>query len=822
MPEAANATRWMRALLVISIAIPLALYAAVSAYLYGERLREGKANVRQTVLVLQEHALRVFEAQRLSIDRVDQRIEGMSWAEIRTSQALHEFLKRASDISPHVDGIWLVSPDGHIANSADFFPVPERDYRDREYFKVLQAADTLHFGEMIVGRLKRHLEFNLGARRSPRDRFDGLILVTASIGYLADFWDRAYAHDNHVVALVRPDGSILARYPAVENVPTPLPATAPLMQAIAKGDSGVFSAVSSLDGVDRVYGFSRVGDYPVYVSLGVGRAEIMAPWWNDLIWHGIVALSAAALLFGISLLALRQTRRLAGAMASWRDTAGRLRAEVDRREKAEDLAAEKQRLLVELGAVTAQRRAILDSMLEGVVAYGPDGRVIYCNDASRQILGLEGGAAPALERMAREGRISALDGTVLDEAAAPVARLLGGETLPQQDLRLSLEDGAAPIVCRFTGAPITDEREHAVGGVLTFADVTEQRTNEERRRLLANELDHRVRNMLATINAMIRLSSHGARDKAALVETLSGRIGAMTRTHNLLTRNSWRGALLREVVADEVQPYASPDRLVLRGRDEVVLPPQDAVDFALVIHELATNAAKYGAWSGADGRVDVSWSLERHSATVVEVLWREQGGPPVSPPAKKTGRRTGFGTTLIRSAFQAEGAGVELRYEPDGVACTIRVPLRQGPGWRALAPAEALPAPPAPPGSLDGLAVLLVEDEPIVRLELAGMLEDAGARVIGPAATVAEAMTAIAKARPDAAVLDINVRGENVSPLAEALLARGVAIVFASGYRDLELLSPRLRHLPLVQKPLRPGELVAALAAETRARPAAV
>jgi two-component sensor histidine kinase/CheY-like chemotaxis protein len=820
MPEAAKATRWMRALLVISIAIPLALYAAVSGYLYGERLREGKANVRQTVMVLQEHALRVFEAQQLNIDRVDQRIQGMSWDEIRTSQSLHEFLERTSDISPHVDGIWLVAPDGQIANSADFFPLPDGDFRDREYFKALEAADMLHFGEMIVGRLKRNLEFNLGARRSPRDRFDGLILVTASIGYLADFWDRVYANGNHVVALVRADGSILARYPPVANIPAPLPASAPLMQAIAKGDSGVFSAVSTLDGVDRVYGFSRVGDYPVYVSFGVGRAEIMAPWWNDLVWHGIVALSAAALLSGISLLALRQTRRLAGAMASWRDTAGRLRAEVDRREKAEDLAAEKQRLLVELGAATAQRRAILDSMLEGVVAYGPDGRVIYCNDASRQILGLEDGAAPALERMAREGRISALDGTVLDEAAAPVARLLGGETLAQQDLRLSLDDGAAPIVCRFTGAPITDEREHAVGGVLTFADVTEEKTNEERRRLLANELDHRVRNMLATINAMIRLSSHGARDKAALVETLSGRIGAMTRTHNLLTRNSWRGALLREVVADEVQPYASPDRLVLRGRDAVVLPPQDAVDFALVIHELATNAAKYGAWSGVDGRVEVSWSLEKlgvPAVNVVNVLWREQGGPPVSPP-----ERTGFGTTLIRSAFQAEGAGVELHYEPDGVACTIRVPLRQGPGWRPLAPAEAPPAPPAPPGSLAGLAVLLVEDEPIVRLELAGVLEDAGARVIGPAATVAEAMTAIAGARPDAAVLDVNVRGENVSPLAETLVARGVAVIFASGYRDLDLLSPRLRHLPLVQKPLRPGELVATLAAETRARRAAV
>ncbi len=826
MPEAARATRSMWALLVISVAIPLALYLAVSAYLHGERLREGKANVRQTIMVLEEHALRVFEAQQLIIDRIDQRIQGMSWDEIATSAALHSFLQHAASASPHVDGIWLVGPDGKSANSADFFPLSSVDVRDREYFQALAAADVLHFGEMIVGRMKGNLEFNLGARRSPREQFDGLILVTASSSYLADFWRRVSSFPHHVVALVRPDGSILARHPLVDSLPPPLPASSPLMQAIARENSGVFSATSSVDGVERIYGYSQVGDYPIYVAFGVDRADVLAPWRADMVWHGIVALCAAALLFGLSLLAMRQAGRLAVAMASWRETAGRLSAEVDRREKAEDLVAEKQQLLLELGAATAQRRAILDSMLEGVVAYGPDGRVIYCNDASRRILGIGEDAVPAFDLMAREGRVRGLDDTPLDEATTPVARLMRGETLAQHDLCLLLAEAGAPIICRFTGAPIADARGRPVGGVLTFADVTVEKTNEDRRRLLTNELDHRVRNILATINAMVRLSSRGARDKDDLVETLGGRIAAMSRTHNLLTRNSWRGALLREVVTDEVQPYASPDRLVLRGRDEVVLPPKDAVDFALVIHELATNAAKYGAWSGGGGVVEVSWSLENSDGGArVRVLWRERGGPAVRPP-----QRVGFGTTLIRSAFQSAGTGVDLRHEPEGVVCEIRLPLRDGPAWRPLAPAAPSAPLPAEPGALAGLAVLLVEDEPIVRLEVAGQLEDAGARVIGPAATLAEGMAAINEARsqtaplplPDAAVLDINVSGENVSPLAEALLARGVPVIFVSGYRDLELLSPKLRHLPLVQKPLRPGELVARLVAETRARPAAV
>ena len=809
MPERTGVNRATRNLLIVSIAVPLALYAGLSWHLRGERLREGTASVEQTVKVLEENALRVFEAQQLIMDRVDQYIKFMSWEDIRTSERVHLFLKEVSESSPHVDGLWLVSPDGQVANSAGYFPVTDVNAQERDYFRALAARDDLHFGEMIFGKVKANLNFNLSRRRSPRDNFNGLILVTSSIDYFTTFWQEVSPYSEPVAGLFRSDGKILARYPALQELPAQLEPGSQLLRDMNRGGSQVDESDSSIDGERRIFGFSRVEPYPIFVGFGVSVDEVLAPWRRDLLWNGLIALIVAMLLAGVSTVALRQNRQLALAVGSWRETAGKLRNEVDRRARAEDVAAERERLLIELGKATAERKAILDSMVEGVTAYGPDGSVIYWNHACRFILSLPDLNPPNFESLAREGRVMHLDGTPLRPGQTPVARLLRGETLAQEEYRLDLTGADRPVVCRFSGAPLLDRRGRPSGAVLTFADVTEEKSSEERRMLLLSELDHRVRNMLATIMAMVRLSSDQASDKQTLVETLTGRISAMTRTHGLLTRNSWRGASLGQIVRDEVQPYRSEGRLVLQGKDDVVLPPKDAVDFALVVHELATNAAKYGAWSGPAGRVEVSWALEHEKAVHVHVVWRECDGPPVTQP-----KRTGFGSALIRSAFREEDAGVELRHEPSGVVCEIRIPLRGSADQATLSPAEEMSAPAVPsPGALSGLRVLVVEDEPFVQLDLAGILKGAGASVAGPAANVAEARRMMIAGGFDMALLDVNLGGENVSPIAEALIARGIPVVFATGYRDLELLSPRLRHLPRLQKPFSSREVVMSLTA---------
>lgn len=814
MPDR-SASRGYQLLLAVSVAIPLALYGAVSWYLHGERLREGARDATQTVMLLEEHAQRVFESQRLIIERVDEHLTGLTWPEIRASESVHAFLKGLAATTPHVDGLWLIPPDGQTANSADFFPFPPVDTSDRDYFRALEAADTLFFGEMIVGKLKGNLNFNLSRRRSPTERFNGLILVTASLDYFSAFWGEATAYERPVMSLLRADGEILARFPDNANLPRRLP---PDRMALLDGtDRGLWRGASLSDGVERLIAWSRVGDHPLFVAFGVEVDEVLAPWRRDLVYHGIVALIASALLGATASMALTRGHRLALAMTSWRNTAERLRAEVERRVRAEDVAAEKERLLAQVRAATEERRAILDTMAEGVIAFDASGAVIFWNAASQRILGLREDIPPDLDALAAAHRLREADDTPLAEDAAPVARVLAGQVLPPRDLRLLPRgDHGEARVCRFSGAPLRREDGTLSGGVLTFGDVTEERLAEERRALLTAELDHRVRNMLATITAMVRLSASHAESLEDLVATLGGRVAAMARAHGLLTQGGWSGAWLRQILVDEIEPYAADGRVALDGEADILLPPRDALDFALVIHELATNAAKYGAWSADGGRVHVAWQVAPEDDHVV-VTWRETGGPPVAPP-----RRQGFGTTLVASAFAGEpGCGVDLRLDSDGAVCVIRLPLRTA---AETAPTSGTLAPGPRPDAdhpLAGRRILLVEDEPVVRLELAAALAQAGATVVGPAGSLDEATRLAMESRLDAALLDVNLNGQVAAPLAQRLRDQGVRVVFLTGYGSLDLLPAELRDLPHLQKPVETAEVAALVAGLTDAEPLA-
>jgi len=341
-------------------------------------------------------------------------------------------------------------------------------------------------------------------------------------------------------------------------------------------------------------------------------------------------------------------------------------------------------------------------------------------------------------------------------------------------------------------------------------DISERKTAEERQTLLMAELDHRVRNILASIQSMVSLTGRSAGSKEQYAKALHGRVAAMARTHDLLTRARWSGAGLEQIVRDELQPY-DPDGQVVTvdAALDCILRPRQALNFALVLHELATNAAKYGALSVPGGRITVSWGVERRGAErYLRIVWQETGGPPVSPP-----KRRGFGSTLIENALRAEaGSDVRLDFDPAGVRCVLSLRLDEVPSSRAMA-AQAVArggraGAPLPPDALRGERILVVEDETLVAVELRLALSDAGAEVIGPAASLADAKRLLAAGRPTAAVLDVNLGGERIDSLADLLMAQRVPMVFVTGYGAAGALPERLRHLRVLQKPLDPAVLI--------------
>jgi two-component sensor histidine kinase len=210
-------------------------------------------------------------------------------------------------------------------------------------------------------------------------------------------------------------------------------------------------------------------------------------------------------------------------------------------------------------------------------------------------------------------------------------------------------------------------------GVRVVQDITERKLAEERRQLLLNELNHRVKNTLATVQSIAALTVRSAPTAQAFHESFTARLIALSGTHNLLTNEGWEGTWLRGLVEKELAPYANTGRrrFTLRG-ERVRMSPQAAVALGLAFHELTTNAAKYGALSVPDGHIRVSWETDRSGpAPALRVVWSETGGPAVSPPTRR-----GFGSRLIERGIAQELDGeVKLAFEPTGLRCSFVLPL---------------------------------------------------------------------------------------------------------------------------------------------------
>jgi len=222
-------------------------------------------------------------------------------------------------------------------------------------------------------------------------------------------------------------------------------------------------------------------------------------------------------------------------------------------------------------------------------------------------------------------------------------------------------------------SPVRDADGRLLYVVRVVQDVTERKAAEQRQRLLIDELNHRVKNTLATVQSLASQSARGAPTPAAFRESFEGRLIALSKAHDQLTRHHWENADLRELVAGSLAPYAGSERLVLRGED-IVLRPRAVLTLAMAFHELATNAAKYGALSLPGGCVEIRWrpvEPRDGGGTLLQIDWVEEGGPPVSEPQQR-----GFGSTLIEGSIAAElGGSARLSFARQGLRCEMLMPL---------------------------------------------------------------------------------------------------------------------------------------------------
>ena len=332
-----------------------------------------------------------------------------------------------------------------------------------------------------------------------------------------------------------------------------------------------------------------------------------------------------------------------------------------------------------------------------------------------------------------------------------------------------------------------------------IVDITERKRAEERLVLLAREVDHRAKNTLAVVLSVLRLTR--ANSVKDFITTVEGRVHALAATHNLLSSTRWEGAHLRKIVDEEMAPYQAShrERVITKGPD-VVLLPATAQAMALALHELATNAAKYGALSTDSGTLSVAWRVGPES---LMLEWNETGGPPAAEPD-----RLGFGLTIVRSSIEAQfRGGVRYDWRPEGLRCTLSIPVAQMvPTSIGVEPTPAQSTAAEERPSLSGLRLLVVEDELLVSMLVEEILAGLGAKVAGPYVRLADALTAAKAERFDGAVLDINLAGEHADPLADLLMAKGIPFLFITGYQR-ESLDRRYANVPVLQKPIDAGAL---------------
>jgi signal transduction histidine kinase/DNA-binding response OmpR family regulator len=362
--------------------------------------------------------------------------------------------------------------------------------------------------------------------------------------------------------------------------------------------------------------------------------------------------------------------------------------------------------------------------------------------------------------------------------------------------------------------PVLDTKGEIIEWFGAASDITERKRAEETQQLLLRELNHRVKNTLASVQAIVQQTLRTTKDPADFAARFSGRVQSLARVHSLLTDTSWQGADLRELIRDQLLQGTVDETKLTASGPAIRFEPQTAVHVALMLHELGTNCVKYGSLSASKGRVTISWTV---AGEMLNLEWVERGGPTVAATHTR-----GFGTTLIERIASGSGGRAQMIFEPDGITWKISLVLPAVEAGDASAERRKsdLRQPPAHPkgkipnarAPLEGLHLLVIEDEPLIGLDLADMLEKAGAHVGHPVGSEKEALEVIDGGDHfDGALLDANLHGRSANKIAAALTRHNVPFIFITGY-GRQGLPASYGQVPVLAKPVSAQQLLDAVA----------
>lgn len=680
-----RATAPRRALLAAAVALPLALQAVGAWIAWTATWEEAGAEVARTADAAAEYARAALDTHRLRGQQVALLLDGLDDASIRARAAeLHDRARQVLELQRYgiAFTVYVIDRNGDILLTTDTPDPAPVNLSDRGYFTAMRAAEgaPVLIGEVSRGRANGRDFFPVTLRRDgaanglPPGEFDGLINISVTPDLMAAGLRRLRGTSEDVLSVVRQDGTLLAR---TLELPAPPPwprHTTDATQAEMAANPPRIEALetSFLDGVPRLVVYRRVQGWPVYAAAARDRAVIIDRWLARVAWLLGIGLPATLALGLLAWRVGRADRAAEAARASLEDRVAERTAELAHR-------------TAQLSGSEARLRVALEAADLGTWEVDLRTRLVQRSPRTLAIFG-----APPEETVGAYpgwwNRVHAEDGPVAAQAFERMAE--GSAELYAAEYRFHHPDGRVVWVearARVVEHDATGRPLRAAG---TVQDITARREAEERRALLAREVDHRAKNALAVVQAALRLTPRTSLESyAAAVE---GRVAALARAHTLLAEQRWAGASLRALLTGELAAFTLRNEgrstVTLEG-PELRIAPSAAQSLSLAFHELTTNAVKYGALARAQGHLAITWAIRPATGDLV-LRWEESGGPPV-PGAPS---RRGFGSRLVAATIRDQLGGILLQHwEATGLVVEMQVSLPRIALPEAPADADPLP-----------------------------------------------------------------------------------------------------------------------------------
>jgi PAS domain S-box-containing protein len=648
------------ALVAAALLVPAAILGAGAWAAWRSAWADADRELSVATEQAADFAQRMVDTHARLATRIADALEGADGDAIRANEAqFQDRLGRLLANAPLVTDALVADAEGRVLLRTAAAPAAIGADFGRRFIAMLDAAGAPAVAVAVGPALRDAATPDQAFSITRRREGGGAIILLLPAQRTGARLARMLPGPGGALTLLRADGKVVAQHPAPRDGAPRLDPTHPMMAALGAGrDRGVVDGVAPRGGDPHRIAFRRIdGRADLAVAVAQPRAHVVARWQESLMPLLAVALPAAVALWVFAWLALRQRRALEATLAG-------LEQRVAERTASLREGEERLRLAIDAGQI---------GTWESDLATGITRR----SQRTLDMLGLAVDGE-ALSFAAWEAHLHPADRGRMRAAWDDVAT--GRKPDYRIEYRFQRPDGTWRWIESTAAAVDTNP---ATGLPMRLAgtnrDITERREAEERRDLLTKEVNHRARNTLAIVQAILRLTR--AEDAAGYARLIEGRIAALARAQSLLAAERWTGAPLGTLLAEELAPFGgmaeAGARFALSGpplrlRAEAVQP------LGMVVHELATNAAKHGALSKPEGRVAVTWRTDEQSG-LLHIRWAETGGPAPSFPMPR-----GVGSRVIEATITGQlGGSVERRWPAEGLVCDLALPLarmRAGPG----------------------------------------------------------------------------------------------------------------------------------------------